>query len=175
MMPTIRIDDDVFSSLKAMAEPFVDTPNTVIRRLLEERKLHQAGAPELPVAPRADDAALLEELSEELTASAKGGQTAQPIYETFLLHVLAKDFGGSASKDQASKRVIHLMQERGYIGHAELQRVSTGETRAQNTIAWGRNALKDRGLISHRSPRGTWQLTDEGMKRGKLIQLPKKG
>src|SRR5262249_31742425 len=34
MSPTIRIDDDVFDELKKHAEPFVDTPNTVLRRLL---------------------------------------------------------------------------------------------------------------------------------------------
>lgn len=36
-MPTIRLDDDVFNGLKSLAEPFTDTPNSVIRRLLEER------------------------------------------------------------------------------------------------------------------------------------------
>src|SRR3989304_4438288 len=34
MSPTIRIDADVFDALKDHAEPFVDTPNTVLRRLL---------------------------------------------------------------------------------------------------------------------------------------------
>ena len=34
MSPTIRIDDDVFDELKKHAEPLVDTPNTVLRRLL---------------------------------------------------------------------------------------------------------------------------------------------
>ena len=34
MSPTIRIDDDVFDALKKHAEPFVDTPNTVLRRIL---------------------------------------------------------------------------------------------------------------------------------------------
>ncbi|MCK9390240.1 MAG: hypothetical protein M0Q01_01565 [Syntrophales bacterium] len=33
-MANIEIDDDVFNYLKSIAEPFVDTPNTVLRRLL---------------------------------------------------------------------------------------------------------------------------------------------
>lgn len=33
-MPTIRIDDEVYSLLRADAEPFVDTPNSVLRRRL---------------------------------------------------------------------------------------------------------------------------------------------
>jgi hypothetical protein len=33
-MVAIEIDDDVFNILKSLAEPFVDTPNTVLRRIL---------------------------------------------------------------------------------------------------------------------------------------------
>ena len=33
-MVNIEIDDEVFNYLKSLAEPFVDTPNTVLRRLL---------------------------------------------------------------------------------------------------------------------------------------------
>ena len=31
MVPTIRVDDDVYGALQKRAEPFVDTPNTVIQ------------------------------------------------------------------------------------------------------------------------------------------------
>src|SRR5438876_497382 len=34
-MPTIRIDDEVYERLKKEAEPFVDTPNSVLRRMFE--------------------------------------------------------------------------------------------------------------------------------------------
>ena len=34
MSPQIDVDDAVFDELKEHAEPFVDTPNTVLRRLL---------------------------------------------------------------------------------------------------------------------------------------------
>ncbi len=33
-MPGIRIDDEVFNFLKQNAEPLIDTPNSVLRRLL---------------------------------------------------------------------------------------------------------------------------------------------
>ena len=40
-MPTIRIDDEVYSWLKSKAVPFDDTPNSVLRRLagLDKRRL----------------------------------------------------------------------------------------------------------------------------------------
>jgi hypothetical protein len=34
MMPTIRVDDDVYEYLQREAKPFVDSPNSVLRRVL---------------------------------------------------------------------------------------------------------------------------------------------
>jgi hypothetical protein len=42
-MPKIEIDDEVFDYLKAKAEPFVDTPNLVLRRELFGRKTASPG------------------------------------------------------------------------------------------------------------------------------------
>lgn len=39
MSPVIRISDDTYRMLQELAMPFVDTPETVIRRLLEETSL----------------------------------------------------------------------------------------------------------------------------------------
>lgn len=43
MTPTIRIDHEVYEKLQEQAKPFVDTPNAVLRRLLE---LPEAPEPE---------------------------------------------------------------------------------------------------------------------------------
>jgi hypothetical protein len=166
MMPTIRIDNDVFEALKSLAEPFVDTPNSVIRRLLDENGVAPMSATETLSAkkPKSVDV--------ENVSAGKDALTPQSIYEVFLLHVLSGKPNGRATKAEASRDVIALMKSRGFIGSAELQRVSTGETRAENTIAWGRNALKDRGLISKQSAKGTWELTVKGLQQGKLVVLP---
>jgi hypothetical protein len=42
MMPVIRIDDEVWGRLQEAAEPLVDTPNSVLRRLLELEKEEDA-------------------------------------------------------------------------------------------------------------------------------------
>src|SRR5437868_1387647 len=34
MMPTLRVDDEVYSKLQEKAVAFVDSPNTVLRRIL---------------------------------------------------------------------------------------------------------------------------------------------
>lgn len=41
-MVNIEIDEDVFNHLKSLAEPFIDTPNTVLRRLLFQEQQHKS-------------------------------------------------------------------------------------------------------------------------------------
>jgi hypothetical protein len=160
-MPTIRVEDDVYKGLQLLGEAFVDTPNTVIRRLLVQAGVLAAPPEEIPTvapdAPSKDDG---------------GALTPQPVYEAYLLHVMATKLKGKAHKHDASKATIELMSARGLLKPADQKRVSTGETRAENTIAWARNALKERGLISKNSPRGTWELTERGMVEGRRLQLP---
>jgi hypothetical protein len=149
-MPTIRIDDEVFEGLKKLAEPLVDTPSAVIRRLLEDRGVleRRAAAKQKPVAaapkPQSPEAA------------------PQAIYEQHLLATLLEDFDGRGGKKSVTLAVIERMMKRKLIGAADLDFVSTGETKAENKIAWGRNLLKNRGLIRRDSPRGIWELTPEG-------------
>lgn len=49
-MPTIRIDDDVYSWLKAQAEPFEDTPNSVLRRIAGLGERSGVEVPEVKLA-----------------------------------------------------------------------------------------------------------------------------
>jgi len=99
------------------------------------------------------------------------GLTPQATYEKYLLHVLATRFNGKGDKHEVTKAVVALLQTREPLSPADLERVKTGETKAENTIAWGRNALKERGLISLSSPRGTWELTETGLKEGRDLKL----
>lgn len=165
MMPTIRIDEDVFAGLKELAEPFTDTPNTVIRRLLQERR-EQVAKGRAP--------SLVEKSAEKSQSkSPRVSLTPQTTYETYLLYVLAHSFNGRGEKHEVTRAVVELMDSHGLIGNPERQHVSTGESRAENTVAWGRNALKERGLISRNSPRGVWELTPEGLVEGRSASLQK--
>jgi hypothetical protein len=161
-MPTIRIEDDVLEGLKQLAEPFVDTPSSVIRRLLEEKGLiaKQPAAP-----PRATGL-------QKLSSSTALELTPQPVYEQFLLVTLEDEFKGRGDKRSVTQAVLERMSKRGMISTADLELVSTGETKAENTISWGRNALKERGHLVRSSPRGIWELTPDGHAAAKRIQLP---
>ena len=155
-MPTIRIDQQVFEGLQQLAKPFVDSPSMVIRRLLEERGVLRAAAKvakSVRLAPNA--------------------LTPQAIYEDYLLHILAKEFNGQGHKRDVTHAIVKRMMKDGFIGAADQELVSTGETKAENTITWARNALKQRGYISRAAPRGMWELTAEGKEAAGKVQLSK--
>jgi predicted CopG family antitoxin len=165
MMPTIRVEDDVFEGLQRLAKPFVDSPSIVIRRLLEEK-----GVLTTKASPSIDS---VKSQSTKNVASA-ANLTPQPVYEQFLLFVLSKgEFNGKAHKRDVTHAVIKRMMKDGFVGAADQELVATGETKAENTIAWARNALKDRGYISRLSPRGIWELTPEGQEAAGKLVLPK--
>jgi hypothetical protein len=155
-MPTIRIDQEVFEGLQQLAKPFVDSPSMVIRRLLEERGVLRAAAKATKSVRLAPDAL-----------------TPQSIYEDYLLYVLAKDFDGQGHKRDVTHAIVKRMMKDGFIGAADQELVSTGETKAENTITWARNALKQRGYINRASRRGIWELTTEGKSAAGKVVLPK--
>jgi hypothetical protein len=144
-MPTVRIDDEVFEELKKLAEPLVDTPNSVLRRLLALKS-------NKPAKDRG-----------QAPISSAREKTPQSVYEENLLAVLAAPpFNGRGNKKDVTLAVVERMMKRGLIPPNDMEFVATGETKAENKISWGRNLLKNRGLIRDDAPRGIWELTTEG-------------
>lgn len=76
---------------------------------------------------------------------------------------------GEGGKGEVAKVVLRELTSRNMLSEAD--HVSSGETRAANTSAWGRNALKQRGRISQASPRGTWELTEQGLEEGRDLAI----
>lgn len=157
MSKTIRIDDDIYESLKQIADPFEDTPNTVIRKLLISYQ--STTNQDIKIAQK----------EQEPIRIKKGTSTTQLVYESWLLYILWKEFKGRARKTDITKAVISNMQKSGLLNEVDFEKVSTGETRAENKIAWGRNRLKDEGLISPNSPAGIWELTEQGVQEAKKV------
>ena len=147
-MPTVRLEPQVYEALKELAEPFVDTPSSVIRRLLEDAGHLAKQKP--PPAKRVE--------------KPEPDATPQTVYEEMLLKVLDEQFKGRGDKTSVTLAIIEKMQKQNLLKPADLELVATGETRAENAIAWGRNALKRRGFLARDSARGIWELTSEGRK-----------
>lgn len=157
MARVIRIDNDVYENLKKMAEAFEDTPNTVIRKLLFFYQSSMNQNIKITEKPR------------QSNRMRKGNLTIQKVYEEWLIYVLWNEFKGRANKVDITKATISNMQKRGLLKEVDFEKVSTGETRAENKIAWGRNRLKEEGFISLHSPAGVWELTEEGIQKAKNI------
>lgn len=94
----IEIDKDVFEFLQKNAEPFVDTPNTVLRRLLLKNhvavsadQISASGSPHIGLAPR-DKVVRREGLRESIQ---------------FVKYLLQKEFG----EEFRRKRPYRLMYE----------------------------------------------------------------
>ena len=135
---------------------FVDSPSMVIRRLLEERGVLHPAAKARKSAPIAPNAL-----------------TPQSTFEAYLLLVLLREFDGGGHKRDVTHAIVKRMMKDGFIGAADQELVSTGETKAENTITWARNALKQRGYISRAARRGMWELTAEGKVAADKVMLPK--
>lgn len=159
MARTIRIDEDVYLGLKKLADPFEDTPNTVIRKLLQME------------GPSKNEEKKKIENKFDSRQINDSGLIPQPVYEEWLLYTLFNEFNGSGGKHEVTKAVLASMEKKQLLGERDRETVSTGETRAENTIAWGRNRLKEMGLIQRGSRRGIWELTEKGINRAREIQL----
>lgn len=136
MMPTIRIDNEIWNHLKSRAEPFEDTPNTVLRRLLRlEKKPHRGR--KMPA----------------------GSRTPQAAYRMPILAGLA-ELGGRAT----TAEVLDCVEKRlrSVLRPIDLEKISTGMVRWRNAAMWERKSMVDEGLLASGSPRGLWELTAKG-------------
>jgi hypothetical protein len=173
MAPTIRIDDEVFTKLQEQAEPLVDSPNSVLRRLLGLAQSNgsapvsgedavaesSAGTP----APASTGRMKKVKLPRQRRA-ARGTLLPQAEYELPLLQVLL-EAGGRAP----SREAIDLIEPKLADKFTDVDRdhLPSGELRWRNRTQFARLALVDSGDIKKNSPRGVWELTEKGAERAK--------
>lgn len=146
MAPTIRVDDDVYARLKAEAEPFVDTPNSVLRRLLE---LDDASE---PVAAEDD---------RETRRAAPGTLVPSRDYWVPILRAI-EERGGSAQRLDVVEAVGEALGRR--LTDADRSRNRSGRVRWRNRTMWVRADLVAAGLLADDSARGIWTITEAGRK-----------
>lgn len=89
-----------------------------------------------------------------------GPITNQKAYEIPLLRSLV-ELGGSGRMHDVLDLVFSKMESR--LTEADLSKLKTGSIRWRNYTQWARQALKEKGYIKSGSPRGTWEITEEGI------------
>jgi hypothetical protein len=148
MVPTIRIDEDVFSALQARAQPFVDTPNTVLRRLLDLGITKgQANTEEDPGKAR------------RASRARPGSILPHEAYVRPMLQAIV-DSGGTAATSDVIQAVGHELRDR--FTQLDRERLASGNIRWENRVQWVRLRLVERGMLEATSPRGVWAISDAG-------------
>lgn len=175
MSPSIDIDDEVFDVLRRNAEPFVDTPNTVLRRMLG---IHQNGAqPAGGVFSRRHPSLTAEQPTSSRKRSSKPKKAAsngkparvargmllpESEYELPILLYLS-EHGGRAPSREVVEAIGETLADR--LTDADRQPLNSGEIRWKSRIAFARLRMVEREELNGEAPRGTWEITDKGRKR----------
>jgi hypothetical protein len=168
----IQIDEEVWELLKERAEPFVDTPNSVIRRLLElpvATNGHVNGAVSIveeAVAAGSTRPRTRGRRPRRRGASAPRAQTGTILpddeYELPILTILDQNGGRAPTRE-----VLEALGERlaDKLMPADHETLASGDIRWRNRAQFARLHLIESGDMQKGSPRGLWEITDKGRDR----------
>jgi hypothetical protein len=166
---TITIDDEVLRELGQRARPFIDTkPNDVIRALLglegATKSQSDARGSLVPLSsPRARrKAQSSKSASTTRTRVRKGSLLDERAYEIPILRAL-EERGGRAAAREVVDRVGELVDD--HLTPLDREMVETGGIRWQARVQFARLRMKEQGQLKPDSPRGVWEITDEGRER----------
>ncbi len=180
MSNQIEVDDDVFGVLKGAAEPFVDTPNSVLRRLLglnasgqsapDASPAREATLPSATTARKMASASATKATTRRKTANkrpapkkrtraARGTLLPEDRYQTPLLRALV-DAGGQAPYREIVEAVGRELKSD--LLPADFETLDSGTVRWQSRLQFVRLRLIERGYLDRESPRGIWGITAEG-------------
>lgn len=170
MGQAIDVDDEVYALLRSNAEPFVDTPNSVLRRLLG---LTGPAGPEPEADPRPSPRVTDARGTRRSAAARRGRTTAaqdagrapigallpEHVYEEPLLQALV-DAGGSAAAKTLIEAVGRRLDDR--LTPLDRENLKSGGVRWHSRIQFVRLRLIERGLMERTTPRGVWTISEAG-------------
>jgi hypothetical protein len=163
MPPSIEIDDETFALLKEHAEPFVDTPATVLRRLLGlDGQPPQEGNGEAELRARKPTPSARSATRRRRRRASRGTLLPESEYELPILRYL-QEHGGRAPSREVVEGVGEVLADK--LTSADHEKLKSGDIRWKNRVAFVRLRLVEKGELDGKAPRGTWQITDSGLKR----------
>jgi len=166
-MPQIELDSDVFEYLQSEAQPLIDTPSTVLRRLLKLGSAQNGAGPDAPTsatsrpapANRTASAKRVKRQGSTRTRAAAGTILPEDRYELPLLRALVAAGGRAPYRDIVDAVGTELKDE---LMPADLEALNSGTIRWQSRLQFVRLRLIERGLLDKDTPRGVWGITDAG-------------
>jgi hypothetical protein len=156
MMPVVRISDQTWERMQKYAKPLVDTPDSVINNALDALDKAEGN-----VAPKNVLTTIIEKKRQQ-----NNELTPQKEFRPLLLKALLL-LGGQAPvgkiRDSLQSRVKTILKP------GDLELVSSGDIRWWNAVCWERADLVREGLFRSDSPRGVWELTENGKSTAKKL------
>jgi Mrr restriction endonuclease-like protein len=146
-VPRIDVSTPTYRRLLARASSFDDTGEEVIRRLLDQVEGPQPDAPERGPDKRFGSRAT------------PGSILPEREYWLPILRILDRA-GGSAQANDVIDALGPHMEHR--LRPADYEVLRMGEVRWRNRARFARLRMKERGLLSDKSSRGIWELTEAG-------------
>jgi hypothetical protein len=163
----IGIDTDVLAQLTDKAVPFIDDPNTVLRRALgiDRGGPHENGA--APAAPRRSKRPKSKRTRARAPGIAKpkpprapkGSLTPEEAFEEPILAVL-DEAGGSLPVREAISAVGERMGD--VLNEHDRFQDDRRVARWEKRVPFVRLRLVQRGLLKKEAPRGVWEITEAG-------------
>ena len=168
----IEIDGEVFAALQRKAIPLVDTPNDVLRRLLElEPDTEHALAaglvdplPHLSMQPRRRvSRASGPDGSQQVGKSRRAAGELLPLeaYGPHILRALVENGGELRSRD-VPDAIAPLLNR--HLYPADKQQGADGVPTWRGRVGWAGSLCRKDGHLDTDAPRGIWRITEEGRK-----------
>ncbi len=159
----IEVDEEVFEFLKARAEPFLDTPNSVLRRVIGFEDVRgedgtMTAAP-LQVARGRRARRRKGKPRNAGTRAPAGSLLPESEYVEPILRVIDAN-GGRAPAREVIEGVGAIVDDR--LTPLDKETLQSGSVRWHNRIQFTRLRMVNQGLLKRGSPRGVWEITDEG-------------
>jgi hypothetical protein len=159
-VPHIEISQENLDRLKSLAEPLVDTADTVLTRLLTAHNGQDNGRLELSV-PTVNQAttgsrSAPRKRGRKGERARKGERTPTEAFYEPLLQALAAA-GGQLPAVEAIDNVGRIMEDR--LNEVDRARLPSGEVRWRNSVRWARQRLEEQGKLDGKASYGVWKIT----------------
>ncbi|OGO24238.1 MAG: hypothetical protein A2Z28_05485 [Chloroflexi bacterium RBG_16_51_9] len=141
-MPVVRISEELFEEVKKYAEPLVDNFETALWKALRKNDLPQPTA-----------------RARKAKSRAIGEVTNAADFWKPILNVLVAR-GGQAERQDVHSDIERRMKDRFKQGDLELNR--DGTLKWSKQVDYQRLAMAQEGLLRKDSPRGKWEITENG-------------
>ena len=174
----IQVSENVFAELQRQAEPLVDDADSVLRRLLGYQSEEENSSPAKVVEPSRDATGL--PIQEPQPAqerprirrtksktkgrgssdrAPKGSLLPEADYALPLLETLV-ELDGSAPMSKVVEGLETKLE--GKLTETDWKVLRSGKVRWRNRVQFVRLGLIKEGHMAKDSPRGVWEITDEG-------------